>query len=353
MCGRRKLEREGKLNPETLGHMELELVHAIATQIPPRVTACLHWNGESLCHPQVGMALSYFKHTFTTLNTNGILLVQKANEIIGNLDNLTLSVVQDDPEASEQWETLQEFLALKGDLRPKMVYRLLGDVDPEPWKTLPGLVATRILHAPEMSRNYERPVTVPEDGVCRDMMSTVAIDFQGNVNHCVRFDPEGLGRIGELTGPRKASLEEIVESIQHWQWHDHPRQGYIDRHISGQRDMVPLCKGCDFWGVPVGRFEPYGSEKKFVETRGDFHPGRKEVSWLIPEVKTDPETEETSDIPPPEGEENEQATGFGRVEHQCDLCLAEGKVFIAKTGGGLASHKRLGHERRFKGERKV
>jgi len=350
MCGRTPLRQAGTLRE---GDMAIELVHSIATQIPKRTVVQFHWNGEPTMHPQLGTALSFYRHCITGMDTNGKLLMKRAHEIIGNIDTLTLSVIQDDPEGEEQWDIINQFLILKGDLRPEMVYRLLGNVDPEPWKKLPGRIATRILHAPEMSRDYEKPVTIPEMGICLDMLHTVAIDFQGNVHHCVRFDPQGLGRIGELTGPRKASLEEIVESIVQRPWHIHPRQAYIDRHIAGQRHMVPLCAGCDFYGVPTGRFEPYGRTTKSIEAQGAVEPRIHKAKLEIPSrprfsISESAETPETGEVSESQEQDLEQATGeFDKLA--CEYCAQQGKEFIAKSPAGLASHIRMAHERRFRG----
>jgi MoaA/NifB/PqqE/SkfB family radical SAM enzyme len=240
MCGRRMIEKE---YPELAqwGDMPWSLFKHIAKQIPPGITVQLHNNGEPTLYPRLGEAISYFKgRNITTFNTNGKLLVEKANEIIGNLDTLCVSVIQNDPEAQEQAEIVDKFLTLKGKERPFMIYRLLGKIEhQEYWESLPGIVANRILHAPEGSRNYEKPVTIPEIGICWDLLTHLAIDRYGNASICVRFDPHKLGVIGNL---RNMSLEEV--------WNHKFRKTQIQAHLKGHRDWCPLCKTCDYWGVP-------------------------------------------------------------------------------------------------------
>jgi hypothetical protein len=236
--------------------MPIELVHKIASQVQPGTVTQLHNNGEPLLYPWLGRALDYFKHCVTGLNTNGILLLEKAGELIGNIDTLTISVIQDDePELAEQQKSnIKEFLKLKGDKRPNMVYRLLGNVDARKYQFYKGSIATRPLHSPQGSFDYEKDVTMPEMGICLDMLTSIAIDRYGRVSHCVRFDPDGLGIIGDIN---KASLHEIVNSIesQPWQKGKHLRQHYVNLHVAGRRNEVPLCANCHFYGVPTPRYK--------------------------------------------------------------------------------------------------
>jgi Iron-sulfur cluster-binding domain len=255
-CGRRKLEKD---YPHLCdwGDMGWDMVNHIARQIPPGVVVQLHNNGEPTLYPRLGGAIQAFKaqKATTSFNTNGKLLIEKASDIIGNLDTLALSVIQDDPEGEEQKAIFKEFLKLKGkDVRPWITIRALGEVDLRQWKWVEtqgyGKIATRPLHDPMGSRDYEKPATIPGIGICLDLLHHLAIDRYGNVSICVRFDPEGLGRCGHVDN---ASLEEIATSQQTRSWHKHPRQRWIELHKRGRRDEVPLCKTCDYWGVPRGR----------------------------------------------------------------------------------------------------
>jgi hypothetical protein len=265
------------------------MVHKIAQQVPPGTTVQFHWNGEPLLYPYFGQAVTAFKHCITGMDTNGKLLLEKSMEIIGLLDTLTLSVIEKDPEAEEQEEILLEFLELKGDKKPQMVYRLLGNVDIRPWEELclktGGKVATRILHDPLGSWGYEKDVNIPEMGICLDMLHSIAIDRHGNVCHCVRLDQDAVRRnetpssfIGHVNN---ATLEEIVNSKEEQQWHDHPRKRYIEHHVKGEREMVPLCRKCEFYGVPTPR--PMTIKEKYKKpttavmgkTHGQFKAKRK------------------------------------------------------------------------------
>jgi len=240
-CGRRKLERE---HPELCDwdDMPRELVEEISRQVPRGIVVQLHNNGEPLLYPELGWALSLFKGNIRSFNTNGKLLVEKADEIIGNLETLVISVIQDDPEGDEQYATVCDFIRRKGIRKPSLIFRLLGRVDQsERWYGLPGVVATRILHDPDGSRNYEKRITIPEIGICLDLLTHLAINRHGEVSVCVRFDPKKEGVIGNLASK---SLDEI--------WNGSVRKWYLDCHIAGHRDYLNLCSKCDYWGVPRG-----------------------------------------------------------------------------------------------------
>ena len=345
MCGRTPMRIAGTLDQ---GDMIPEMAYYIAEQIPKGTVVQFHWNGEPTLNPRLGTILGYFKHCITGMNTNGKLLLEKATEIIGMIDTLTLSVIQDDPEAEEQWDTLQKFLLLKGDAKPMMIYRLLGDVDPKRFENLgQGIIATRILHAAEMSRDYEKPVTIPEMGICLDMLHTVAISYKGQVNHCVRFDPKGKAKIGKLSiTTERASLQEIVMGINNQAWHHHPRQSYIRKHRDGDRHKVPLCSGCDFYGVPTGRFDFYGKKQAASKETSD-HERRfliaedKQFSRIGQEMEKGAETQEKSEVSLNEGQTSTQS----ELDLKCKYCSDQGVFFEAKSNAGLSAHIRQKHKR--------
>lgn len=241
MCGRRKLEQE---YPHLCdwGDMPTEMVQLIARQVPEGTVVQFHNNGEPTLYPYLGWAMFQFKHCIRQFNTNGKLLPEKAGEIIDNLDVLTISVIEKDIEGDYQYERVREFLDIKRDNRPSMVYRLLGNVEnKQRWYGLPGKVVTRVLHSPNGSFNYSKVVTVPEIGLCLDLLTHLAIDRYGNISMCVRFDPNGKLRLGHVN---ELSLFDA--------WKHPKRLKYIQHHIDQERDKCPGCDRCDFWGVPRG-----------------------------------------------------------------------------------------------------
>ena len=240
MCGRRKVERDYPELALKYGNMEFSLIEKIALQLPRNITVQFHRDGESLLYPRFGDAVALFKSQIRNIVTNGKLLVVKANEIIDNLDTLSLSIFEGDVEAEEQYRILEEFLNLKGDKKPMVTLRLIGDVDSEPYRKFNLLFIKRVLHSEMGSFNYKREPVIPEVGICWDFLSHPCIGRDGKMSICVRFDPKGLGVIGDLN---KQSIDEI--------WNGDKRMEWLEYHKRGRRDKIPLCSYCQYWGVPV------------------------------------------------------------------------------------------------------
>jgi len=241
MCGRRKLE---EISPEKCNwdDMNFRLVKKIAPQLPRGIIVHLHNNGEPLMYPLLREALLLFGRQIRCFNTNAKLLLDKAYEVIGMMERLTISIIPNDPEADEQYETVKRFLLLKGDKKPYMVYRLLGAVEnSERWSELPGTVVKRILHNPLGSYDYVSEVTKPECGFCIEPFSHIAIDKDGLVSVCVRFDPEKKLVIGDI---KKSPLWRI--------WHSEERAKILKAHINDKRHELPVCSECDYYGIPKG-----------------------------------------------------------------------------------------------------
>ncbi|MFC1643983.1 SPASM domain-containing protein [Candidatus Omnitrophota bacterium] len=241
MCGRRKIDREYPEIAMEYGDMDLDLVRSIAGQLPGGIMVQLHDNGEPLLYPRFGEAVKLFDRQIRCMDTNGKLIVEKVDEIIDNLDTLTVSTFENDEEREEQYELIKEFLKIKGERRPNVIIRCLGDMDLEKYKKLECIIATRILHSPMGSFKYKKDPTVPEAGICLDFLSHMVIRRDGKVSICVRFDPHGIGVIGDCT---TTPLVDI--------WNGPVRKEWLKYHIEGKRARVPLCSYCEFWGVPTG-----------------------------------------------------------------------------------------------------
>lgn len=241
MCGRRKVERDYPELALKYKDMDLALVESIARQLPERIVVQLHNNGEPLLYPEFKEASHLFKRQIRCADTNGKLLVERAEDIIGNLETLTISTFENDDEALEQLKLIEEFLKIKGKRKPNVIIRCLGNVEIERYKKLKCVIATRILHSPMGSFKYAKSPTVPEIGICLDLLGHMVIRSDGKVSICVRFDPKGVGIIGDC---RKTALADI--------WNGPQRRKWVQQHIEGKRKEVPLCSSCEFWGVPTG-----------------------------------------------------------------------------------------------------
>ncbi len=241
MCGRRKIDRGYPEIAMKYGDMGFELVKSIAKQLPEGIVVQLHDNGESLLYPRFGDAVKLFNKQIKCLDTNGKLIVEKADEIIDNLDTLTVSTFEGDGEAEEQYNLIKKFLRIKGNKKPNVIIRCLGKMDLDRYKKLGCIIATRILHSPMGSFKYKKNPTVPEIGICLDLLSHMDIKRDGKVSICVRFDLHGLGVIEDCT---TSPLVDI--------WNSPKRKEWLKYHIESRRDKVPLCSFCEFWGVPTG-----------------------------------------------------------------------------------------------------
>jgi radical SAM protein with 4Fe4S-binding SPASM domain len=240
MCGRRKIDREYPEIALQYGEMDFELVKSIAEQLPDSIMVQLHNNGEPLLYPKFKEASQLFARQIRCMDTNGILLVERADDIIDNLDTLTISTFENDEEAEDQYQKIEKFLKIKGERKPSVIIRCLGNVEVERYRTFGCTLATRILHSPLGSFKYSKNPTVPEAGICLDLLNHMAIRTDGKVSLCVRFDPTGLGVIGDC---RTTPLVDI--------WNGQKRKDWVKLHIEGKRKSVPLCSTCEFWGVPT------------------------------------------------------------------------------------------------------
>jgi wyosine [tRNA(Phe)-imidazoG37] synthetase (radical SAM superfamily) len=90
-CGRRKIDRDFPDIKLKYGDMPFDLLEIIASQLPPNIVVQLHNNGEPTLYPRLGDAIRLFKKQITQFDTNGKLIVQKADEIVGKLDAMAIS----------------------------------------------------------------------------------------------------------------------------------------------------------------------------------------------------------------------------------------------------------------------
>lgn len=241
MCGRRKVDRDYPELALQYGDMDFSLVESIARQLPEGIVVQLHNNGDPLLYPRFKEVTQLFRRQIRCTDTNGKLLVERADDIIGNLETLTISTFEKDEEAEEQYKLIEQFLKIKGDRKPNVIIRCLGEMDLEKYKKFGCIIATRILHSPMGSFKYSKDPTVPEIGICLDLLNHMVIRRDGKVSICVRFDPQGIGIIGDCTNTPLLDI-----------WNSKQRKDWIQLHLSGKRKEVPLCSTCEFWGVPTG-----------------------------------------------------------------------------------------------------
>lgn len=242
MCGRREMENKYPELTIKYRDMDFSLIKSIARQLPSGIVVQLHNNGESLLYPEFKNAAKLFNRQIRCIDTNGKLILEKAQDIIGNLETLTISTFENDEDADEQYALIKKFLKIKGQERPNVIIRCLGEMNIDKYRKLNCIIATRVLHSPMGSFKYKKNPTVPEIGICLDLLNHMVIRSDGKVSICVRFDPRRIGIIGDCT---KTPLVNI--------WNSPKRIKWLKYHIGGKREKVPLCSYCEFWGVPTGK----------------------------------------------------------------------------------------------------
>ena len=251
ICGRRLKDKElssKNMNPVQYGDIEFSLLEIISFQVPNDLVIALHNNGEPLMYPFLKEAIELFKKRkcITNLVTNGKLLIKKFDDIVDNLDTISISVFENDVEQEDQYKIIEEFITKKGDRKPFTTLRLIGNISDEKYKKFGCLIIRRLLHSPKGSFDYisnqvKRQPTIPETGICQDFLHHLAIDRFGDVSCCVRFDPNKELVLGNI---KNQTLVEL--------WNCEKRLRMKEKHILGKRSQIEFCNKCEFYGIPTG-----------------------------------------------------------------------------------------------------
>lgn len=242
VCGRRKIDKDYPELKLEYGNMDFDVLKKIKKQLPEPIMIQFHNNGEPTLYPRLKDALQLFAGHIRCFNTNGKFLLKKADDIINNLETITISTIENDPDSDEQLEIVKEFIKLKGINKPNMIIRCLGRTKHRKEYEHMGLMTVdRILHSPMGSFNYKKKTTIPETGICMEMINHPAINIKGEMSICVRFDPERKGVLGNINN-------QTITDI----WNGEKRKQWLQQHINMKRQDVPLCSKCDFWGIPRG-----------------------------------------------------------------------------------------------------
>jgi len=164
--------------------------------------------------------------------------------IIGVCESVTVSIFRADPDRDLQLASLRSFLQQKGDRLPRVFIKVVGDMSDEElrdYKALDLPIIRRKIHLPIGNSKYAGGLpTMPEHGLCLDLLHHPSISWDGRVYLCNRLDTKDAGLIGNLN-------EESLDSI----WNGKLRADYIQKHLEGRRDEVPPCKGCLYYGIPA------------------------------------------------------------------------------------------------------
>ena len=225
------------------GDMEFALLVEISWQVTPPIVISFHRDGDPLVYPRLGEALRLFQNHPTSIVTHGQALSKRADEIIDNATTVTVSVIPKDPDREIQLKSLRQFIEKKGDSRPMLQLKFVGNVeDPAPYEALGVPIIDRPLHNKGGSFHYvKREPPTPEIRVCQDFLSKPTVNWRGDFFQCNRLDGNNDGLLGSLYAN---TLDEL--------WNGPKRREWLKAHMAGRRDLAnPLCASCDYWGLPA------------------------------------------------------------------------------------------------------
>ena len=163
------------------GDIDFDLLRNISCSLPSHTIVQFHRDGEPLVYPNLYDALYIFNNCIRSIVTNGKKLVEKREEIIGNCETLTISAFRGDPDGPEQLAILKEFIRIKGDCKPQVLVKWVGDGDASAYEAMGLRIIRRAIHIPGGNSKYANlEPTVPEIGICLDFLHHPSIDWKGN-----------------------------------------------------------------------------------------------------------------------------------------------------------------------------
>jgi radical SAM protein with 4Fe4S-binding SPASM domain len=226
--------------------MDANLMFDLSQELKPlgkQLVWQAHKDGDPVDAENLRQALVCFDAHIRSLVTHGCSLVEQAETIITHCEAVCVSIFRGDPDRALQLTALRGFLDAKGDKLPRVYLKVVGDMTDDelrPYLDLSLPVLRRAIHTPSGNAHYaHRLPTVPEHGLCLDLLHHPSIAWDGRVFVCNRLDTKDLGLIGNLH-------EESLDAI----WNGKRRADYIQKHIEGRRAEVPPCKDCQYYGVP-------------------------------------------------------------------------------------------------------
>ena len=235
-CGRAKIRDKMEL-----GDMDFDLFKHILKQFNGEIIQFSR-DGDPLCYRHFDELSAYMWAYYddlpvTNIVTNGKLLLERRNELLNAYTTITVSVIEEDWEQFNIVKKFKEYV----DLNHPIIYvKFLGDYYNPEYEKLGLRTMRRTLHNPEGDWDYQKgQELLPEIGVCADFLMKPSINWKGEFFICNRFDPGKKGMIGDV---KTQTLDQI--------WNNEIRQEWLNYHKIGRRDLVSLCKDCQFWGVP-------------------------------------------------------------------------------------------------------
>ena len=229
----------------TIGQMSYRLLTDLSDALPPGLVIQFHRDGDPLAFSgDLSYVLALFAGQLRSIVTHGERLAERADELIGHCEAVTVSVFRGDPDRDRQYHSVKSFHEQKGDRLPRLLIKVVGDMSEDElsdYRRLGVPIMRRKIHVPLGNSKYANGFpAMPEHGVCLDLLHHPSVAWDGRVYLCNRLDTQEKGLIGNLN-------EQTLEDI----WNGPLRQDYIRHHLHGLRDLVPPCANCTYWGVPT------------------------------------------------------------------------------------------------------
>jgi radical SAM protein with 4Fe4S-binding SPASM domain len=228
------------------GSMELILMQRIANELKPlgkNLVVQGHRDGDPIDAENLHDFLAYFEANTRSLVTHGERLAERSSILIENCEAVSVSIFRGDPDRELQLEALREFVRAKGERLPRLHLKVVGDMSDEelgPYYALAVPIMRRLIHLPSGNNRYaHRMPVMPEHGICQDLLSHPSVAWDGRVFICNRLFTSDQGLIGNL---KVNSLSQI--------WNGPIRKLWLHKHIHGERDQVPPCADCKYYGIP-------------------------------------------------------------------------------------------------------
>jgi len=205
-----------------------------------------HRDGDPLAASEALLctALFAFRDNLRSIVTHGERLGERGQALIGNCESVCVSIFRGDPDKDLQIASVRSFLDQKGDQLPRVSLKVVGDMSDDELSVYQALevpLLRRKIHGPSGNARYARGVpSMPEHGICLDLLHHPSITWDGFVYLCNRLDTNKKGIIGDLA-------TESLDAI----WNGSVRQQAIAAHVAGHRDTVPACADCRYYGIPA------------------------------------------------------------------------------------------------------
>lgn len=234
------------------GDMTPKLLMSISDQVVElgqNLIVQFHRDGDPLAYKgtkrfTLGAALSIFGQNVRSIVTHGERLADRWMDIENNCESVTVSIFRGDPDREIQLASLREFISGQGWPLPKVFLKVVGDMSNDElaeYRALGVPIMHRRLHIPINNSKYAGGLpTMPEHGLCLDLLHHPSIAWDGRVYLCNRLDTKDAGLIGNLN---TNSLDDI--------WNGELRASYIQKHLEGRRAEVPACASCTYYGIPA------------------------------------------------------------------------------------------------------